>query len=1267
MLNETLKIVISSARKSGAYGLASLLLLGPATQTYAAPLNLATVPLFVKNSVEPNIFVTLDDSGSMAFAYTPDDRVNGYETSNERLCRPDGCSKKNWLFIQRKFASPDWNLQFYNPDINYVAPKKADGSSYATSFTNAYVNGFRPDVNSDGTADTTNLSNNYFPTFVYTPSTSKGRDYSYSLSTEIILHPRDDFGAGGDERPDTAGLGQHAYYYRYDPSKCTTDVISDNDCYRYVKVGSESGKTAAESRQNFANWFSFYRTRVFAAASAASLAFEAVGDTARLAFQALNKCNGFNNDCEGWTGTDVDSRLRPFNGAHRDGFYNWLSIAPASGGTPLRSAVVRAGAELTRTGKNSAYAFQPGTTETPLIECRPSYHMLFTDGLWNGSLATDYGNVDNTAQTMPPVSPASEFGAQNYTPIGPFKDSASNTVADIVFSQWYNDAQPDMADKVPVYLTAKSGTQAEIFWNPKNDSAHWQHMTTFTVGLGFSAVLNDPDFNGDTFGGDYSALVSGAKTWPSASNNSGNNPYDLWHAAINGRGKFFSADDPNTLVEAFRAVLQGIQDRTATAAAPASDSAVVEGADFAYAANFNSENWSGDLRAFALTADENGTLKVAETPSWSAGAQLASRTPHSREIKIANTAGVLVDFEYANLTAAQQAQLSLNSLGEADAFGADRVTWLRGSDAMEDIRFRSRGQGASRKVLGDIVYSAPLYVGAPSSLNLDKTEGFSRTDPNSYEVFKTLQAERRPMVYVGANDGMLHAFDANTGVEIFAFVPSEIVPKLNKLTAIGYKHEPFVDGELNSFDVYDPASSTKWRTILIGSLRAGGRSVYALDVTDPDEVKLMWEISGTKALNSTVRPNLGHVYGKAQIGRLHNGKWGVVIGNGYKSDGDRSQLLVLNALTGETIKAFDTGVGTPTDPNGMAEPLLADVNGDLIVDSVYAGDLHGKLWRFDLINTAVSTKEAIMGTSTVHPRTNGTALANWKLAENKPLFTAMAPNGDRQSITTRPQLALHPFGDSYLVTFGTGKYIEEDDGELDLVQVNSFYSVWDRSVLDKTKVNGTFDRDDLQQQKLLVFEEQEYVADVEGEPIILKNTIKRLTTETVEWLTYDDTPPYDAPVVNERGWFLDFVEYADDGTGKATAADPINRGEMMMTNPIVRGTGGEPVVFFMSSTPLLSLCESGLENYIFGLSAAGGPPKVRQFDLNNDGMINNGDYNADDAAYGSGNNLAAVKIANTGGFNILGQNIVRTTANGVEITKTEFGANDGRQTWRQLR
>tara|TARA_R100000306_G_scaffold62548_1_gene72953 strand:- start:75905 stop:79639 length:3735 start_codon:yes stop_codon:yes gene_type:complete len=1244
------------------------MLLGPSVQAYAAPLNLATVPLFVKNSVEPNIFVTLDDSGSMAFAYTPDDRVSGYDAGYGYVCRPNGCSNGNWVFIQRKFASPDWNLQYYNPDTNYVPPKKADGSSYSTTFTNAYVNGFKPDVNGDGTADKTDLSNDYFPTFVYTPSTSTGRSHSYSLSTEIALHPLLDFGSGGVVRANSVGLGQPAYYYRYDPSKCSSKVASDNACYRYVKVGSESGKTAAESKQNFANWFSFYRTRVFAAASAASLAFEAVGDTARLAFQALNKCNGFNNDCEGWTGTDVDSRLRPFTGSHRDGFYNWLSIAPASGGTPLRSAMVRAGAELTRTGKNSAYAFQPGNIEEPLIECRPSYHLLFTDGLWNGSLSTSYGNVDNTAQTMPPVSPASEFGAQNYTPIGPFKDSASNTLADIAFSQWFNDAQPSMADKVPTFVPAKSGTPAENFWNARNDPAHWQHMTTFTVGLGFGAMLNDPDFNGDTFGGDYSALVNGTKTWPSAISNSSNNPYDLWHAAINGRGKFFSADDPNTLVEAFRAVLAGIQDRTATAAAPASDSAIVEGADFAYAANFNSENWSGDLRAFALTADDSETLKVAETPSWSAGAQLASRASDTRNIKIANGAGVLVDFEYANLTAEQKAQLSRNTLGETDALGADRVAWLRGNSTLEETRFRSRGQGASRKVLGDIVYSAPLYVGAPSSLNLDKIEGFALTDPNSYEIFKKVQAERRPMVYVGANDGMLHAFDANTGREVFAFIPSEVVPKLNKLTAIGYKHEPYVDGELNSFDIYDPSSSTKWRTILVGTLRAGGRSVYALDITDPDEVKLMWEISGTMALRSTVRTSLGHVHGKAQIGRLHNGKWGVIIGNGYNSANGRSAVLVLNAVTGETIKVFDTAVGSSGDPNGMAEPLLADVNGDFIVDSVYAGDLHGKLWRFDLINTAISTKEAILGTPTAHARTNGTAVSNWKIAEGRPLFTAVAPDGARQSITTRPQLALHPFGDSYLVTFGTGKYIEEDDGELNPSQVNSFYSVWDRSVLDKTKVNGTFDRDDLQQQKLLVFEEQQYVSDINGELKTLNNTIKRLTRETVEWMTYDDTPPYDPPVVNERGWFLDFVEYADDGTGNATAADPINRGEMMLTNPIVRGTGSEPIVFFMSSTPLLSLCESGLENYIFGLSAAGGPPKTRQFDLNNDGMISDGDYNSDDAAYGSGNNLAAVKIANTaGGLNILGQNIVITTPDGVEITKTDFGVDDGRQTWRQLR
>src|SRR5690606_6068665 len=180
------------------------------------------------------------------------------------------------------------------------------------------------------------------------------------------------------------------------------------------------------------------------------------------------------------------------------------------------------------------------------------------------------------------------------------------------------------------------------------------------------------------------------------------------------------------------------------------------------------------------------------------------------------------------------------------------------------------------------------------------------------------------------------------------------------------------------------------------------------------------------------------------------------------------------------------------------EPLLADVNGDLIVDSVYGGDLHGNMWRFDLLNTTIPTKTAILGDATSPARSNGTSVAQWKIAGGAPLFTAKQPDGGRQSITSRPQLALHPFGDSYLVTFGTGRYLESGDAMPNTTRVDSFYSVWDRSVLDKAKVNGTFTRANLQQQKLLRSEAQEYDLKLDDGTIVkMKNSIKRLTTETV--------------------------------------------------------------------------------------------------------------------------------------------------------------------------
>lgn len=869
---------------------AATMLHGAAALAVAEPLVLADKPLFVKAGADPNIFITLDDSGSMASAYLPDDNSAGGT---------------------RRFMSPDWNAQFYDPSVSYVAPKKADGSSYETSFTRAWINGFTRDLNEDGlddSVDSLDLSAEFMAEQSYKP------DDRAELSQ--LPNPVLDYGSGGLIRPGSQNAGDAAFYYRFDTSLCAQKdelTLEDDGCYRHVYVGSPSdneasGRSAEESRQNFANWYSFYRTRVFSMASAATLAFGAVGPTTRLAYQALNSaCDGFSKNCRGWKGKPVDSRLRPFAGDHRSDFYEWLGRVPTAGITPLRKAVVRAGEQLRLTNVNSAYADEPGTSlgNSP-VECRASYHLVFTDGIWNGSLKSSVGNADGSSLTTPAgLLPGRAFSARR-----PFADSTANSLADVVFSQWVRDAQPRLANKVEPFMPVKTGSDEENYWNPVNDPASWQHMTTFTIGLGFADILSDPLFDGDTFEGDYDQLVSGEKRWPAVGgNNFLNNPYDLWHAAINGRGQFFSADDPAGLVEAFQAVLEGVQDRTGTAVAPGASSSLVDGASLAFSVSFNTLGWSGDMEAFALT-QENGTLVPGTTALWSAADLLRDGDWAGRNIRFSDASGALRPFRYSNLSEEQQASLDRDSIGESDGAGEARVDWIRGNPAQEQSRFRDRGHGNQRRVLGDIINSAPVYVGAPSLLGLDVAEGLTVGVDGSYLNFADSRSDRRGMVYVGANDGMLHGFDANTGAELFAFVPTEVIPELYKLSSLSYGHQSYVDGQLNTFDIYDPQSPDQWRTILVGGLRGGGKGVFALDVTNPGDgsgITKLWEVSGTQIHNGEQLDQLGYTWSKPQIARLHNGRWAVIMANGYKSDGDRAALYVIDALTGELIRQFDTG------------------------------------------------------------------------------------------------------------------------------------------------------------------------------------------------------------------------------------------------------------------------------------------------------------------------------------------------------------------------
>lgn len=1227
-----------SRAASGAGSLILLLtLVAPTAQ--AAALNLSQQPLFLTNSVGPNLFVTLDNSTSMQMAVVPD-------ASNTKEIRPT-----------RRAKSAAFNGLYYNPAITYPAPYAVSLNSaggvvrtrLTTNFTSAYVNGFRPGLGSVNLANDYRVSWGYNPNLVTSdPDVARGKAYDipglrYDSDSVLAENPSQDFTDGtyqgtsstrtrltltsiafasrftetingvsvtisdqslvedilfpgpgckatiADPRYSavtctrnvvysgfltgaiisslsytiTAFVGGKvsgvpAYYYVYDTSlsSCTSASIQADECYRRVFVSATSGPAGTDERQNFANWYSFYRSRALAAQTATNLALADASENIRIGWQALGANESCvlasaKPNCRGISPTAYDNRLQPFTGAHRVAFFAWLGDVYYNQSTPLLEAVARVGDLLKVTGSDSPYAYDPGNTASPVYGCRASYSLVVTDGIWNSALPSS--NDDGGDATLP--------DGQKYSPQSPFKDTTSSTLADLAFLYWRTDAQPGLDNKVPPYNTVTSsevqGTNTlSPYWNPRNDPATWQHLTGFYVGIGLSSALINPDWDGDTFAGGYAGLAAGTTPWPAAGADNSvnqNNVYDLWHAAINSRGEFFSAENASDLINSLGKVVTRITQSTSVGASQTVSPTRVGDttALFTYSPSFSSADWSGDVIKYQRTG-------TTQTRIWSAAQQLDGRFAPgntvfgTRKIYMAK-GGALTDFAWANLNTDQQLRLNKTAGGATDTYGSRRVDYLRGDRSLEapgaTPSFRPRSH-----ILGDIVNSSPVVVDGPNSpiALMNATVG-----DNSYATFRTTNAARERRIYVGANDGMLHAFN-DQGQEVFAFVPSAVIGNLNRLTERSYNgggHQSYVDNTPVVGDVYFNGA---WRTVLIGTLRGGGRGIFALDITNPNAPALLWEKSDADASYK----DLGFTYAQPIITRLHTGGWAVVVSNGYNSAQDNAVLYVMNVADGSLIKALPASDNIAT-PNGLSSPFVADVDGDLIADYAYAGDLHGNLWRFDLIGTSLTATAAA---------------DNFRVAfGGRPLYTAqassLAPGTTNlvQPITASPSVVTHPSGAGHLVLFGTGKYLEASDALANTSKAMTLYGIWDRQT-DGAAASSTpvLTIANLQQQTLGTDQRISYTSSAGSS---VSSTANTLSTTSV---SYDATTATNG----KQGWYLNL---------------PLN-GELVINKPqLFSGT-----LLMSSLIPSTDACTAGVTTYLYALDPYTGGNNSGLFNLGTD-------------------------------------------------------------------
>ena len=469
-----------------------------------------------------------------------------------------------------------------------------------------------------------------------------------------------------------------------------------------------------------------------------------------------------------------------------------------------------------------------------------------------------------------------------------------------------------------------------------------------------------------------------------------------------------------------------------------------------YQARYDPSTWSGHLLAKEVKPD--GTIVAKE--DWDAALKLDAAVaggPGNRVIWTFDDdkkkrIGTL--FEKGGISKNLKNLLDISPItGVSDGKSDERLEFLRGDRSTEGAKggaFRTRGS-----VLGDIVSSDPAYVGAPNANQIE----------HEYGVFREKWFTRTPMLYVGANDGMLHGFDATTGEETMAYVPSKTFPHLAKLTSPVYSHRYYVDGAPQTADV-ELGAAKDWRTVLVGGMGGGGQGLFALDVTNPGGVKgssseftkanadknVLWEFTDDDD------PDLGYVYGKPLIRKMSNGKWATIVSGGYNNkEGDASTgtgkaflfIIFMDGPTGtkadgttrvwqldrdyikiEAVDPKNANVPDATAANGLAPPFAADTDADGTVNFIYAGDLQGNFWKFD-----VSDK--------------GNVVPGWK-DKKVILFKAVDAKGNKQPITSQAEGTLHPSKPGFILVFGTGKYLETSD-TLPAFATQSYYGLWDKN------------------------------------------------------------------------------------------------------------------------------------------------------------------------------------------------------------------------------
>lgn len=1250
-------------------------------------LTLAGSPLESGLAPPPNVLIVTDDSGSMdwdlVIGQDADEKLDSLEVINQnggqyrygylfgfeaggafdydnyhgttdqysgRVAPPhsavSGLSTSTYSkSLRDQFAglwrvrSHAYNLIYYNPNVRYdpwPGYDKADPRNAMVDPSELYENPSATMKTVDLTTNATSLSVENLT--VHIPKTT---DYAATQNIKFYL----------------------PMYYKWAPSSASDTTVDEDECGMWVEIKADAkeqdcdgneinggqnifpmvkapartdcvGSTcsAAEELQNFANWFTFYRRREFVAKAALSTVVSSLRNI-RLGYASTNSDRY----------SAADAPLLPISDNNSvSSLLGTIYKAHASpGGTPLLRALDKSGRYFACQNNHIfGNSSCPADTTTGFEACQQNYTIMMTDGYWRADSADwDSTGVKTTNPAM----------ADNDSSNSPF---AGGAFADDNRTAPHYDDWLTLADIAMYYFMTDIDTNSDNLVVPTNieldrmvDPSYWdthatmhQHMNTFTIGFG---VFNEDNSVGTVEDGNWIPPLANdtTVTWPKFDRAAAESikVEDLKHAAFNGRGLFYDGNDAQALSENLVEIFDSIRKGAGAVGAVSFNSQRLSSDTRVFTASYNSRYNSGDVIAYNIDPDTGIISTAAENIVWSAAEELAKRSVNDcqngqsdRTILSylrdgANSAG----FSLANGTP----YLSNQQVEWIYGYTKDEVT--SACDSTHNFRSRPNSKG----ILGDVVHSRPLYIEKSSPFDLSKDAYPSGS--NDYDTFKSKIANmaRKPMVVVGANDGLLHIFSGKTGEEIAAYAPQRLIQGLNgnnkisDLTDPNYTHQFFVDLSTVAQDVFIKTRSDSvrnWRTIAIGGYRAGGRGYFALDLTDPDDFSktdlgvnnVLWEFSDLddERLGNTFSPPLVVMTNQAHSNASEGHKWNAIFGNGYNSKDGVARLFVLDLEGGADgiwqntdYKVVDVGStpGTNESKNGLSTPRGIDTNGDGAVDYVYAGDLKGDVYRFDL------------------------TASNGSISVDK-IFSARDAGGKAQPITTQPLIMRHPEdANAVVVVITTGSWMTREDAESHDIQ--SIYGFVDHPA---NTPSGVTTRSDL-----------------------LVRYIKNITVNTLVERVIKGEP---LNWSSHSGWYFDFAARAadiDPITDSSYSSLPvIHPGERAIRNMASRGG----YVFVNTVYPnQQSSCNSAMGGSIMAFNPLTGLVDKPIIDFNQDGSFDSH----------NGENIAGrTTDKNLSDSAIIGDHLViqQTDEDGT-VTPSSFKTNTapdvrvGRLSWKQIK